>query len=207
MKKTMLLFIIGLLNISCVVNVPQNGTRPYHGPEEAKRIAQECKQINNTGDIYDLLSDIRQDTGKIISIINEGSNNQESKIQMLADEIKRNSALVTELSKTEWTTPNVRHEVTWSVSKENFGKTSSNFYIKSSQVHKVFFLGEEREDLKKRIDVTPQGDKLFIKYMNSATMLEFCQLNETLMVVLEVKYIGLRYINTKYFNLYVKLEK
>lgn len=207
MKKLISLLAFCLFNSSCVISIPQTGIAPYRMPDGIKEIYRQCDLINKTGDIFNLLGEIRRDTREIILILEEGKEREpETLIEVLADNIRRKSELVTELSKKEWTTPDVRHEINWLIRKEDFRNTVENFSFDTFKVEKIYFKGEERPDLKKQIRFSLEGNKLYVKYLNSATLLEFCQLNETLMVVVEVKYLNSRYLNTKFLNLYVHLE-
>jgi hypothetical protein len=207
MKRLISLLALCLFHTACVISIPQTGMAPYRMPEGIREIHRQCDLINKTGDIFNLLGEIRRDTREIILILDEGkAAKPETLIEVLADNIRRKSELVTELSKNEWTTPDVRHEINWLMSKDDFRNTFENFSFSSFKVEKIFFKGEERPDLKKQIRFSLEGNKLYVKYLNAATLLEYCQLNETLMIVVEVKYLNSRYLNTKFVNLYVHLE-
>lgn len=206
MKKLMSFCLLGMMTASCVTNKQQAEITPYSLERDGEaKILSECNVIKETGDIFKLLAQIKNDTKSVIQILEQRPyRGMEDTIQDYASEIKLNSDLVIKLSKEEWNHPEVRHSIKWVLDESDF---SRNQYVFYPVITKVYFQGMERPDLIKKITIDQDGSNFVVEYLNAGTMLEFCQLNETLMLVLEVKTGSFKKPKIKNFNLHVNLEK
>lgn len=205
MKNLMAICLLGLLSVSCVTNKSQSEISHYSlGHNNEDEVMKECGQINQTGNIFQLLADINSDTRSVLYLLEQKSfSGIEDSVHELALRIKENSILVKQLSKTEWSKPDVRHSIKWTLSEKDF---SRNQYVFYPEIKNVYFQGQERPDLIKRVTIDQNGNNFVIEYMNAGTLLEYCQLNETLMLVLEVKTGSFKNPKKKLFNLFVNLE-
>lgn len=200
--KSFLLFIC-LLSSSCVKNVEQFSMRSYFF---SGSVDNECQKIQSTGDIYELLAAIKTDTKAVLKLLDgKSSKDLEVKIGNLANNIDVNATKVMQLSKVEWNDPYLRYSIIWKLDDSHFG--SRNLYVYNPTVKNVYFLGKEHPELVSRVKITQRGNDIVIEYINLATMLEYCQLNETLMIVLEMNYGNDRNPKSLFFNLNVNLEK
>lgn len=205
MKKLISLCIIGLMTVSCVTNKEQTEISHYSsGLNGEDEVLNECTLINQTGNIFMLLAKIKNDTRSVLHLLEQRPySGIEDTIHGYAEEIKSNSDLVIKLSKAEWSRPEVRHSIKWVLNEKDF---SRNQYVFDPEIKSVYFQGQERPDLIKRIKIDQNGNNFVIEYLNAGTLLEYCQLNETLMFVLEVKTGGFMKPKKKFFNLHVNLE-
>lgn len=205
MKKLMAICMLGLISVSCVTNKSQTEISHYSlGHNNEDEVMKECDLINQTGNIFQLLGQINSDTRSVLHLLGKKPfSGIEDRVHALAEEIKENSILVKQLSKTEWSNPDVRHSIKWTLSDKDF---SRNQYVFYPEIKNVYFLGVERPDLINRVTIDQNGNNFVIEYMNAGTFLEYCQLNETLMFVLEVKTGSFKNPKKKFFNLYVNLE-
>jgi hypothetical protein len=205
MKNLISLCLFGLLSTSCVTNKQQDEIVLYSfEPDGIEKMIQECALINETGDIFQLLAQIKKDVRGVIQVLKgRPYAGMEETIHAYAEEIKVNAALVRQLSKEEWSQSNVRHSISWKLSPKDF---SRNEYVFEPVVTKVYFQGEERPDLINRVTIDQKGNNFVIEYLNEGTLLEYCQLNETLMFVVEMKTGSFKKPKIKLFNLHVNLE-
>lgn len=192
---------------SCVTNKVQEEITSFSlvlGGYE--NIRKECKAIQETGDIFSLLWEIKKDTRLVLQTLERRHyKGMEITIGELAENINQNSVRVIELTKSEWNYPDVRQSIKWHLSDSDFGFRKP--YVSDPVVKSVYFLGKEESGLIDRVRVKQEGNDFTIEYLNVATLLEFCQLNETLMIVLEVDVYGFAGVRKKFFNLNVSLEK
>lgn len=197
-----LLLALCLMTTSCVQNVEQFSMRTAFF---SAAVENECEEIKSTGDIFELLGLIRTDTKNVLSLLDRPSKGVEEKISVLGERVDVNASKVIRLSKLEWNEPVLRHSITWKLNDTNFG--SRNRYVYDPKVKSVYFLGKEHAELIPRVRVTQNGNEFVIEYLNMSTYLEYCQLNETLMIVLEIKQDSFGRPKNLYFNLNVNLEK
>ena len=198
--KVSAVLVLTMCLVSCVRNIEQAKIEAY------KDVSTDCEEIKGKGDIFELLRLVGNDTRSVISLLNrKPTHDLEEKVHAYAKEISKNSALVIELSRGEWNTPDVRHKIVWTMSDKDFG--SRNLYVWDPEIKQVYLSGLERPDLVSKFVVDQNGNDFVIEYVNSGTSLEYCQLNSTLMVALEIKSGSFKKPKMKYFNLYVNLEK
>ena len=207
MKTSVILTLIALLVSSCVTNKSQDEMDSFSfNLGNHQEISHACEEIMQTGDIYTLLWEIKQDTREVLRILDgKPFNGMEEVIEGIAQEIRMSSEKVLELTKPEWNAPNVRQVIRWELTEKDFGLKDP--YLFDPQIKAVYFLGKETPELLSRMKVIQLGNSFTIEYLNKATLLEYCQLNETLMIVLEVKINRFFGPKSKLFNLHVNLGK
>jgi hypothetical protein len=205
MKNIISLCLFGFLATACVTNKQQDEIMLYSFEADGiERMMQECALINETGDIFQLLAQIKRDVRGVIQVLKERPySGMEETIHAYAEDIKAKAALVRQLSKEEWNKSVVRHSIKWKINHKYF---SRNEYVFEPEVKNVYFQGEERPDLISRVTVYQEANNFVIEYLNKGTLLEYCQLNETLMFVVEIKTGSLKKPKKKLFNLHVNLE-
>lgn len=206
MKKFIPILMLGLFTASCVTNKQQSEMRPFSFEVKGEgKIQAECDLINKTGDIISLLEEIRQDTRSVLRILDRKFYpGIENTVHEYAEKIKANSELVIRLAKEDWTKPHIRQTIKWVLTDKDFSK---NQYVYDPLVKSVYFQGQERPDLVERVSIDQNGNNFVIEYLNVGTMLEYCQLNETLMLVVEMRTGSFKRPGKKFFNLHVNLEK
>jgi hypothetical protein len=168
-----------------------------------------CEAMEAHGDIWALLRKIKRDTNQVLEILESPeAETQVSEISKLAEGISEASVKVQELAKAEWTEQKYEHGVRWDIDAYDFkdliGTKVGGFVIRDFQLNDVYFLGKKRPDLKMQIQVSKDYDGIHVKYESKTSALDLCQLEKTLMVVIEVRYKNVFAQGTRYFNLIVK---
>lgn len=207
MKHLVTIIIILLASSSCVKNKEQNEIIPYtFGKNDIEKISGECSLIAEAGNIFELLRLIKIDTHKVLTLV-EGEHfpGIEDKVEGIASAIRKNSSKVIELTKAEWNSPDIRYHIGWHLNENEFG--SKNQYLYNAQVRQVYFQGKERPDLINKVTISQTGNDFTVNYLTASSLLEYCQLNETLMVAIEIKSKTFLRTRSLFFNLHVNLEK
>ena len=204
MKYSLLL--LGLISVSCIRNVEQTSMRPFlMNGEHSQMVANECVKISETGNIFELLGLIKSDMKTALMILEKPGKGAEEQLGVIANRIEVNADKVITLGQPGGNDPYVRHSIQWKLDDSHFG--SKNLYVFDPKIQKVFFQGKERPDLERRVSVKQKGNDFLIEYINMGTLLEYCQLNETLMIVFEINHGSFRNPKSLFFNLNVNLEQ
>lgn len=206
MKTLSLKLMLLLIFAGCLRTKPQQSISPKVSASALENIHHACEEIKSTGDLVKLLTLIDKDMQNLMHVLNRENLGapEEHEATELADEIQKNSALVKKLSQENWSNPEVGNEINWEISNADFPLLPGEVRITDAKVHKIYFMGEEREDLLSKVTIDPTANRLKVSFEQDATILEFCQLNKTLMVVVEVKYRNLWKTRSKFFGLNVR---
>lgn len=204
MKVFFILLALTSMSVGCIRIKSSQDVRSAPEANEDD-IQRSCRVINETGNIFELLRQIKFDTRRVITLVSGPSPaDQAPEIERLAQEVHLNSDLVMKLAQKDWNYPVVTSEINWRIQDKDLPYHPRVVRIKGAEVLKIFFQGSERADLKERLKIILQGPDLLVSYKGLSTLLEHCQFNETLMIVLEVRYRGPLGVRSKFFNLYVK---
>lgn len=175
--------------------------------DEQEHLFNECKVINKSGDILNLLSEIKHETDDVFKLL-EGDDilSSQNKVKELASSIDKKSKAVIFLSNTDWVSSIWNYEKVWEINNDDFNDTigahvKNGFTITNSIIQKVYFMGEERSDLLDKIIMKREGNNIQISYKNIGSSLELCQLQKTLMILVEVSYRNITNRNHRFFNL------
>ncbi len=188
--KVILMLVFFLLVSGCV--------RPKANTPKIQEI-EECKEIDETGDMRKLLSDIRKDVDEVLRLLEQPSVKTNEQVHILAQEVAHKSTKVQFLSKPEWTTPKWDHEIQWDL--------TLNSNLTSAKVVEVYFMGTKRTDLISHFELDIRQNNVSVSYRNQASSLEICQLEESYVVILEVKSRGRIKTKRSLFSLYVRHQK
>lgn len=206
-------FVFGCLTVltltSCLKTKTESQTKFHMNEIEKLEVHQACTAMKTEGNILNLLSKIKQDTDQILNLLKqENVTKEEKQISLLAKRISFNAKKVRSLSQDDWTDSKYDHEIQWDITYDDFHDLLSfytgTFEILDFDIRGIYLLGEERQDLKDSTRVVYDNDGIHLTYKNKASSLELCQLEETLMIVVEVKYNALVNEKTRYFNLIVR---
>lgn len=204
MRQLLILLALGLMSVGCIKIKSNQEIRS--APEMTSEDLQgNCRSIHETGNIFELLGRIKSDTRQVISLVSETSPTEEmAQIEYLAQEVRKNSDLVMTLAQKDWNHPVVTSEINWRIQDRDLPFHPRLVSMKSAEILKIYFQGTERPELRKKFKTRFQGPDLVVTYKGLSTLLEYCQFNETLMVILEVKYRAPLGLRSKFFHLYVK---
>jgi hypothetical protein len=200
---------VNLFLFGCIKNKTERNVVFNIDEAELNVLNSQCMEMESHGDIMVLFKDISRHTSSILKALENPTSKSQQLIHALAIQINNKSKLVSELSKTEWTTEKWDHEVVWRIDEADFKKTfgthfQGGFEILNSSIKDVYFMGEQRDDLKDRLEIVKEGNLVLIKYKSKASSLEICQLEKTLIIVSEIKFRNIRQIQTHYFTLYLE---
>lgn len=207
--KLRLLFlgIVGFSLSACLKTESQSGYSL--SPNDKYQVSRECIEMQKNGNIFALLEKIKISTNHILSLLEQKDVTQyEQEIFAHADIISKVSKNVQELSKSEWSVSKYNRQISWTIDQndfKNFFKIDTGWFkFDNAKVIDVFLAGKNSPELKKNIFVINLGDKIQINYITKASALELCQIEKTLMIVLEVNHDNLLKTVTRYFNLIVR---
>lgn len=201
-----LVILLLLICVSCVKNRSQNKLFPMLRPGGIHTIDKECKKINSTGDLEVELIELEKHNQSVLRIISEGlDENDAHELSVLAENIEHHSGKIIELSKTEWTRINLKYNMEWKLTEADFGKN----LIYDFKLTKIFLQGKERPDLMKEIFYRQLKDNNIVEVKSTlmGSLLDYCQLNKTLMIVFEYKQKHFGEEVTKLMNLHLQVEK
>jgi hypothetical protein len=145
-------------------------------------------------------------------------------LENLVNEVSEKSKSVILLSKADWVSDKWDYGISWVLRRDSFHdqllkKIGSNFEIVSTKLIDVYYNGEKRNDLAEHITttvetgtvdrlesngiITPvtQTYSVNVDYKSRGSSLELCQLQRTMMIILEVEYKNKAMIDKRYFNL------
>ena len=183
-------------------------TQSSYGMNQADRamLAAECKAMAEEGDILALLKIIKKDTDTVLSVLDsENPEKQVAKVSALADRISDNSERVKSLAKGEWVETKYEHTLKWKINVEDFkdllGAHVGGFSLRDFEVNSVYYMGQKRSDIIPLIETSGDENEITVKYSSRGSSLELCQLEKTMMIVVEVKYRNVLVKGTRYFNL------
>jgi hypothetical protein len=173
---------------------------------EKETLMQQCDEMSSYGDVMQILHEIKSETNEVLQLLStEDMRMNEKRVSALVDSINKKSYLVIALSRSEWVDQRWNFEAKWSIDKNDFkdvlGVHVGQFKITKAQLQKVFFHGEQREDLLQNVSITEGDNQIVINYKNRGSSLELCQLHKTLMILVDVNYKNITNKNHRYFNL------
>ena len=210
MKKALnpfLLLLILIFTASCyrVTKVTQRDL--FLDPAEKVSLTAQCREINSSGNILELLAEIKNETKVAFAILEHGDvEDQAIKLEKIANSVEKKAAIVMSLSKTEWTTEMWNYEAQWTVNKNDFTglidpPVEIGFKITDFEIQDIFFAGVRRSDLINKFSIHGNRREVVVSYKAQGTSLELCQMNRTLMVILKAKYKNFANNSQRYFNL------
>jgi hypothetical protein len=209
-KTTMTLFLAtAILMSGCFKTIVAKQSTLEMNAIDKNSVGNACKEINSQGDIFKLLKEIKNDTNEVIKILEDGDlPSKEARVTEIASKVDQKTKLVLTLSKAEWVSNQWTYEVKWNVDEEYFddllgAHIKNGFDLKKAVIQDVYFMGEKRADLIKKMKLVKDGNTFFVTYKNKASSLELCQLHKTLMVIVKVDYRNITNRNERFFNLMI----
>lgn len=207
--KKIILGLVGVMILSgCLQTKSEYNSQLIMDTDQQAILKSHCDSMNQTGDMIQLLTQIKKDTNYVLDLLQKSDPRKyQKKITTLADRVSENSQKVIHLSKPEWTTNQWNHQVQWKINDEDFddilGVNLGSFQILDYRLERVYFQGQLRDDLKEKITLHEGSDQIDISYQNMGSSLEVCQLEKTMMIVMKVKYRSLLITDDRFFNLHI----
>ena len=198
--KLLILTLI-LFFTSCVknINVKESITEVKPG---------QCEDINNTGDMLNLLNDLESQTKEIL-LLAEKENvwEYEQRIEEIFTSIKSTVDLLNTLADPRWTDTKFKYDYKWNIYRQSFRPNLGTYFprgfsIQDFEVEEIVLNGVKRPDLIKKIEMQRIADSVEVKFGHQGSLLELCQLHSTLNIVIKVTFRTIRTIKYRWFNLY-----
>ena len=200
MKSFFLSNMVCLFIFGCVHPKNEKNITFNMDPLEYKILQDHCEEINSHGDILKLLQEIKIDVQEVLSLMENPGKVTRNQISHLAEEIARKSQKVRSLSKSEWTTQRWDHEIVWRIDDQDF---RNNFSLIEANLESIYFMGQERNDLTGKVKIIQERKLALVKYRSLGSSLEICQLQKTLILLMNVYVGNLNYKRHEFFSLNV----
>ncbi|AZZ36907.1 hypothetical protein CIK05_08925 [Bdellovibrio sp. qaytius] len=149
-------------------------------------LSHECEQMNSNGQIKTLLDDLEKNAVQLANINFKKPGGQLKEVAELETKISQiNGALKLILSQ-EWTESKYPYSASWNIQSENLAglpkELNETFKFSEFEITSVKLSGIERSDLYPLFDVSFDKSKINILLNKTASTLELCQLQPTLVV-------------------------
>lgn len=177
--------------------------------EDEKIVSDICFQVTQTGDLWALITRIKAHSREVLSLLSSKNvKSEEKRIAFLADEISSDTKKVQSLSRVEWNTPLYPREIVWKIDETDFPDLIAvrlkKFNITSVTIKELYVHGERRDDFMNQVKINEASGAYEVRYSNVATGLELCELDKTLVLVVEVQFRNLLIQDSRIFSLYIK---
>lgn len=207
MKALILLILLGF--VGCVQPKSERNITFNMPQEDLEVLKKHCEEINSHGDILALLREIKNDTQKVLRIMENPDYESRSELTLLAEQISERSQKVSLLSRAEWTTERWEHEIAWRIDEEDFKKSIGTFFrngfaILDAKVDSIYLMGQLNKKILTHMSIEHQENLVVIKYKGIGSSLELCQLQKTLLVILDIHARSLNQHKHHFFNLHVR---
>ncbi len=207
--KLILILTSFLLFSSCLRSKYESQTVFEMTDMDLETLKSECSEINLNGSILRLLKEVKSESRAVFNIL-ENSNPEDhvGKITLLTNSVSEKSKKIISLAREDWTTPQWHQELRWEIDEFDLGNrlTRMGLSIQGQFVDSIYLQGEKRDDLKGSIQLNFSNNKVHVSFRHIGSSLELCQLQETMSIIVGVKFRSLGITKTQYFNLYVKNE-
>lgn len=209
MKKQLLISLFLSLTLSSCYKVQKmNNHDLILSHDLSASLKQACGEIRAQGDIMKLMKEIKIETERALHLLeNSDLVESEKKLRKLSESIEKKAYLVTSLAKKEWVTPIYDYTAVWAIEAKDLSDLSGSHFKKGLefldiQLKGISFSGVSRDDLLSNVNLFWEHDQLIkIEYKEKATALEMCQLNKSLMIIVDLKYRNIVNVNNRLFNL------
>jgi hypothetical protein len=208
MRSLPIILLMGLFLLGCVNPKSERNINFIMEPSELIVLKAHCEEINSHGDILLLLQEIKRDSKEVLQILEVPGKGARAELSELAARISENSRRISHLSKSEWTTERWQQEVVWRIDEEDFSKSigtyfDNGFSILNASIESLYLMGLPRDDLNSKFSIEHEGNVVLVKYKSLGSSLELCQLQKTLIVILDVYTRSVKARKHQYFSLNV----
>jgi hypothetical protein len=197
--------------VSCMRPIKQDQIQ-FSG-HDLESINSECELIKNEGSILDLIKVIKMNHKKVMTLLERNDPSLEiDKIKELALSSKESGEKIRSLIRSDWSKGKWNQEISWSIHKSDFSPTTGahipqGFKMLDAEIDSIYFMGEEREDLRGQISFELVNGVVRVKFSTLASSLDVCELQRSLVIVTAIKFRSLNSIYKQWFNLNVKNEE
>ncbi len=149
-----------------------------------------CQSIQGESDIMKELRVIRENHEAIMVLLDEENPwRHEEEIHQLAQEIQESASRVRTVTRDEWTQEKWDYELFWRIKgKQLTGNVPAPVILQSAQIEKVFYMGQEREDLMASMILEENGRDFSLSFLRKASALEWCDLRHSLFIVIRIRF-------------------
>lgn len=211
MNFFILIICLCFLSYGCVQPKTESNVTFLMDPTEYNILQSHCEEINSQGDILSLLQEIKLDVQKVLRLLKSPGKSTRSQLSYLAEQIEVKSFKIQTLSKVEWSTEKWNHEIIWKIDEKDFGKWADrlreSFIFGEAQIESIYFMGLKRDDLKGKMTFEYSDSGVLVKFKSLGSALELCQLQKTLIIVLDIHVENSNFKKHQLFSLNVRQLK
>lgn len=172
---------------------PIDGKNFYLSSKEKSGVVARCKELNAIGIKHEARAEIASDMRKIKKIIGQDDLlSSKDEIVRLSDRIKDNSDRLMQMAKSEYIENSYRQRLVWNLGRKDFGlseKPGKHLWkIRAARIVGVYNWQGENDALANRVELSASDDGVVVKLQRTASLIEICQLQETIVIALEVDF-------------------
>ncbi len=190
MKSVFCTIATTLLLSGCFPSV--DGKSIYLSKNEYSKIASECRNLNKIGDYQRVKIKINADVDHVKRLIaNDDLQKVKSEIEFLQSRIQKNSDLLIKLLGQENSAVSYTQSLKWVLGAEDLGFKNQGFgawQIHSAEIVNIYSWNGENKNLIKTVKIDIHPDEVIIRFQRPATLIELCQLQQTIVMHLRVNF-------------------
>lgn len=167
--------------------------RTLSSNQEEAQLYKDCSEINNIGDVRELVAKVNTDANKIHALSSEENPYKNlNEINLISDELTNTIMKLKTLLKSEWVEPKMNLYGTWVITSNDL---LSPLFINPKQIdivqvipHSFIYDGAEVPNLEQILKFKNEGSQLIVNLMKPSGSIEMCSLIRTMAILLTVKY-------------------
>lgn len=186
-----------------------DGTNFFLSSKESKSVSARCRELNRIGDLEGTRAMIAADMGRIKNLIaKDNVEAHREDLSRYSQRVKASTKQLLQLAKPEYVSPDYPQRLRWSLSAEQLGLAEKSEFrwwkIKSVSLAGVYDWKGENKALKKRMSLRHDQSRIELRLERSASLVDICQLQQTLVVQLNVNFQSPLESQTRVYRLLAK---
>lgn len=205
MKWTMPLLIF--LLTGCIRNIDKSSFAIDLHNSDHDRVQELCQELGDIGYLQEHFFLLKKETDLFLGLIeNYESPADIEEIRTTEQDLNNRISRIKSLINAEYTVAKFDYEVRWEVSEDDFKKLVGNYLPYGFRVLEVkklgaSFWGVDAPQLIEQLRVEPQKKGFRAAFRAKGSALEVCQLQQTRLLLVEVRYRHLLHERKRVFNL------
>lgn len=183
MKLSWTLFILMAVLTGCLTKV--KGRNTYSNPDSQAQIQLGCQLLRGEGSFPELSKKISSDVRRIDALLEKKSpESQEKEIRRLGSRAIQNSQKLVNLVSSEFGALDYEQKIRWVIGSED---ARSLRPVRAHFVSGYHWKGEAPY-LEEALRIDFEGSQAIVELVRPASLVELCQLQETIVIVLEIEF-------------------